>query len=197
MSYFDFNYPHTDFHELNLDWILSKIKEFEQRLDSISDDIVKKANEYTDSKLAGIQKDFADFKTEVNATLSDIDSKYAAFTSEVNRRLLIMDNRLDKMQDTVDSTIKVANDYTNQAIANNNEYIINETTKALSTVKVINYFTGEKISIQGMFDYLSQFHLTNAIRNGVLRDRQLTNQHIADLNISNTEIVIDGGNLLV
>lgn len=37
------NFPYTNIHELNLDWILKKIKEFDETLDSI---VAEKAQEY-------------------------------------------------------------------------------------------------------------------------------------------------------
>lgn len=36
------DFPYTDFHELNLDWILNKIKEFQERIDSFEDTVLKK-----------------------------------------------------------------------------------------------------------------------------------------------------------
>ena len=45
------DFPYTDFHEINLDWILNKIKEFQERIDSFEDTVLKKANAYTDSEI--------------------------------------------------------------------------------------------------------------------------------------------------
>lgn len=36
-------FPYTNFHDLNLDWIVSKIKEFESTMDAI---VAEKAEEY-------------------------------------------------------------------------------------------------------------------------------------------------------
>lgn len=36
------DFPYTDFHEINLDWILNKIKEFQERIDSFEDTVLKK-----------------------------------------------------------------------------------------------------------------------------------------------------------
>ena len=78
----------------------------------------------------------------------------------------------------------------------NNEYIVEQTTKALSTVTVLNYFTGERISIQDMFDYLAQFHLQNAITYEQIESRQKTVDFIVGLNKQVTEFVLNGGSLI-
>ena len=45
-------FPYSNFHELNLDWILQKIKELDEKVDSIEDRILKQANAYTDCRIA-------------------------------------------------------------------------------------------------------------------------------------------------
>ena len=152
-------FPYSDFHELNLDWILKKVQEMEDRLNSFEDTILKKANKYTDNEIMKlsekISKEFVDFTSEVTLKISNIDEKYENFTKYVNNRIELMESELVNINNYVQTILKQANEYTQNAIANNNEYIISETTKALSSVKVINYFTGAKVSVQDMFDYLS------------------------------------------
>lgn len=193
------DFPYTDFHEINLDWILTKITEFQTKLDSFEDTILKKANEYTDKEIIKlsqeINKEFISFTEKVTEKIADIDSKYEQFTKYVNNRITLMENELVKMNDYIQTILKQANEYTRQAIINNNAYIISETTKALSTVKVINYFTGESISIQEMFDYLSQFHLENAINYTVMASREKTYLEFNALNMTYTDLALNGGTL--
>lgn len=193
------DFPYTDFHEINLDWILNKVKEFQERIDSFEDAILKKANDYTDSEILKlsqkISKEFVDFTKEITDKIANIDSNYAQFVNYVNNRITLMENELIKMNDYIQTILKQANEYTTQAIINNNAYIINETTKALSTVKVINYFTGEKISIQEMFDYLCYFHLENAINYTVMASRKKTYTEFNNLNMTYTDLALNGGTL--
>lgn len=192
-------YPYTDFHEMNLDWILNKIKEFEEKLNSFEDNVLKKANEYTDSEIIKlsdkINLEFSNFTKEITEKIANIDSKYEQFIKYVNNRITLMENELVKMNDYIQTILKQANEYTQQAIINNNAYIISETTKALSTVKVLNYFTGESISIQEMFDYLSQFHLENSINYTVMASREKTYTEFNALNITYTNLALNGGTL--
>lgn len=39
-------FPYTNFHELNLDWIIEKIKEFKSEIDNIDDNITTIVQEY-------------------------------------------------------------------------------------------------------------------------------------------------------
>lgn len=193
------DFPYTDFHELNLDWILNKIKEFQERIDSFEDTVLKKANDYTDNEIIKLSQkisaEFVSFKKEIIDKIANIDSKYEQFVNYVNNRITLMENELVKMNDYIQTILKQANEYTQQAIINNNAYIISETTKALSTVKVINYFTGERVSIQEMFDYLCQFHLENAINYTVMASIEKTYTEFNNLNMTYTNLALNGGTL--
>ena len=57
-------FPYSNFHELNLDWILQKIKELEEKVDSIEDRILKQANAYTDASIAMLLLQLPDIITK-------------------------------------------------------------------------------------------------------------------------------------
>lgn len=194
-------YPYTNYHDLNLDWIIVKVKEFEERVNGIEGDILEQANKYVDEQLRlvveTLRVDYNNFINKVNSKIAGLDASYDNFVREVSDRIVLINSRIDRMQDTVDSVLSQANAYTQQAIANNNEYIIEQTTKALSTVTVVNYFTGQRISIQEMFDYLAQFHLENSINYSQMNTRALTYTQFNALNITYTDLALKGGTLYV
>lgn len=197
---FDNKYPYLDFHELNLDWVIAKITEFDKKLDNYEDTVLEKAKEYTDSAIkesySSLVSEFNTFKNEVTSLISGLDSRYDEFVNTVNYRMAITDANVLAISRKVDLVLSEANAYTNQAIINNNEYIIDQTTKALSTVTVLNYFTGARTSIQDMFDYLAQFHLQNAISVDTLVARAKTVNALISYNMTMTQLATNGATII-
>ena len=197
---FDNKYPYLDFHELNLDWVIAKITEFDKKLDEYEDTVLAKAKEYTDSAIqesySSLVTEFNEFKNEVTTLISDLDSRYDEFVNTVNNRMTITDANVAAISRKVDLVLDEANAYTNQAIINNNDYIIDQTTKALETVTVLNYFTGARISIQDMFDYLAHFHLQNAISVDTLVLRTKTVNELVAYNMTMTQLATNGATII-
>ena len=197
---FDNKYPYLDFHELNLDWVIAKITEFDKKLDNYEDTVLEKAKEYTDSAIqesySSLVSEFDTFKNEVTTLISGLDSRYDEFVNTVNNRMAITDANVLAISRKVDLVLAEANAYTNQAIINNNDYIIDQTTKALETVTVLNYFTGARTSIQDMFDYLSQFHLQNAILVDTLVARAKTVNSLIAYNMTMTQLATNGATII-
>ena len=71
-------FPYSNFHELNLDWVLARIKELDEKVDSIEDRILKEANAYTDQQIAILRRDFAELEADFTAFKSDINAQFAA-----------------------------------------------------------------------------------------------------------------------
>ena len=197
---FDNKYPYLDFHELNLDWVIAKITEFDKKLDNYEDTVLEKAKEYTDSAIqesySSLVNEFNTFKNEVTTLISGLDSRYDEFVDTVNDRMAITDANVLAISRKVDLVLAEANAYTNQAIINNNDYIIDQTTKALETVTVLNYFTGARTSIQDMFDYLAQFHLQNAISVDTLIARAKTVNSLIAYNMTMTQLATNGATII-
>jgi len=192
-------YPYTNYHNLNLDWVIGKIKEFEERMNGIEGDILAKANSYVDEQLQlavkTLQEDYTSFVADVENKIEGLDKSYEGFVADVTNRMVLMTARIERLQENVDSVLAQANAYTQQAIANNNEYVVEQTTKALGTVTVLNYFTGARTSIQEMFDYLAQFHLQNAISYSKMNTRALTYEQFNNVNMTYTDLALDGASL--
>lgn len=73
MGLFD-QFPYTNFHELNLDWVLQKIKELGSVYDNIDDRITKIVTEYLDKFIEG-----GDLEKIVTEVLEEITERVGSF----------------------------------------------------------------------------------------------------------------------
>ena len=87
--------------------------------------------------------------------------------------------------------------YTDAAIEQNNDYLLEEFTKQSIGIKVLNPFTGERIPIQDMINYLSNFHMQNSILVNTVVGRNNTVNQMVAYNASCTDLAINGATIVV
>lgn len=188
-------YPSTDFHELNLDWIINKIIELQNRVNNIKTEFLSEANKYTDeqiaNKIGAIQSDVNAFKIEVNNSLSEFGSEIETFKNVINAQITIMNAQLELFARRIDTAVQEANNYTTLAIQSNNDYIIEELKKGVA-VEIVNPASGEKQSIQDVINYLFSLHTINAITYDELVDKAITYDKLAALHITYEQLAING-----
>ena len=195
-NFFD-KYPYTDFHELNLDWILSKMRELEERVANIKEDILAEAKAYTDEQAAILQGNINTLAADVNAFKIIINDKVDTLNAEVVARLDGLDQDVIDLYTYIDNQIVISNARTDQAILNAKDDIYEHMMTELGKIKVINYFTGDLISVQDMFNYLAALHATDGITYTQLDGRNKTYSALAALNLTYTDIVMHGNTLIV
>lgn len=205
-------YPYTDFHELNLDWVIKQLNLFEERLKNLDESILEKANAYTDeqiaARLSGIESEFNAFKAEVENLIAGLDDKYEAFSSSiradydlfktlVNAQLTFTNNHISELEAQMANFLIAANAYTDVKVIQNNEEIITYLEQFLGQIKVINLFTGEKVTIQEMFNYLANLHTDDAITYEELEMRDRTVSEIIALDATYTDLVVRGNTIII
>lgn len=200
---FENKYPYTDFHELNLDWVISKLGEFGKRLDDVQLTIFEQIKEYTDERMAQMQaeinslkNDIDAFERDVNTQLAGVDARYDAFVAEVRAQFQLMRDDIAHFDEVIQSDIAQVNARTDAAITQNNEYLLEEIGKGIINVKVLNYFTGAYVTIQQMFDYLANFHLENSVTVNQLIARDKTYTELIAYDMSYTDLAVNGGNII-
>ena len=196
-------YPTQNGEMINLDWIISEVKRLNQNMDDLEERVLAAAlaatKEYVDEQMAGIRSDFNDLSDEVaslriyfDQKVSQLEGNYNTFVIAVRNELNTMTRRIEEFEQTVQNEIIAVNALTDLKIEANNEYILDEVAKGVVNVKVLNYFTGEYVTVQQMFDTLAQLHLENPISYNQLAAASITYTALAALNMTYTELAIKG-----
>lgn len=190
-------YPYTNMSDTNLDWVISTVKKLEQELADVQKKWTEESKKYTDEQIAILRQDIANLESDINAFKLEIQASQNTFEQTIINRILTIEFSFNQFKERVNDEVKSAYDYTNQAIDYNNAYLINELSKAARNLTVINYFTGLETTIQDMFNYLAQFHTENAITYNQLALRDKSVNDIISLDITYTDLALNGGSLIV
>ena len=190
---YNYEYPYTDPNRYNDDWLLNKMKELEGRLDGIIEETLALTKTYVDNRLETYQSQIDSIRQEI----AEVSQKTDTLSAHVAEEVLRLEAKILDAERQAESLFIIANNRTDLQIERNNEYIFREIEdNILSNITVINYFTGERVTVQNMFDYLASLHLQNAITYNGLRDKNLTYTELIAKSITYTELVKNGGTLL-
>lgn len=190
---YNFEYPYTDPNRYNSDWILSKMKDIEARLDGIVEETVRQTKIYVDEQLEFYQDQVNDVIAQFHELEKLVDDSINAIDDKLLASIEAMDKKVEDVRKEAQTLFIEANARTDTLIRQNNEYIFREIEdNILSNITVINYFTGERTSVQDMFDYLAQFHLENSINYNQLADKNITVSGLIAKRITYTELVKNG-----
>lgn len=182
-------FPYTNFHDLNLDWVLKEVKRVSEAVDKWSTEVLEAAKSYTDEKIAAE----AERANQANLELKQsVETSIRDFQNVVNGTIAGFQEQLNQQDAEIDANLVAARSYTNAQIAQNNEFLMEEISKGLIDLKVLNLFTGKYVTVQEMFDYLSAFHLTGAISIAQVANAQRTVTTVVGYQATCTDIVKDG-----
>lgn len=198
MDNFYNKYPYTDFHELNADFLLQRVKKIEEQIAGIKEEIEGEIFEWVQQQLAPYQEqlnqlieEVEELQEETEETLAAYDARITAFVNEVNGKIAQM------RQELIDS-INAVNTLTDTKIEQNNTYLLNQISENVGTLfQVLNPFTGTMMSIQEMIDYLSAFHIVDGIDYDTMNTRALTYAAFNALNITYTDLTLHGNTYYV
>lgn len=201
-------FPYSNFHELNLDWILQKIKELDEKVNSIEDRILKEANAYTDQQITILRREFAELEADFTAFKSDINAQFAAYTAKqdkafadykklVNAQIDLLEQEIRDARAELKTMLRQANAYTDASIAMLLLQLPDIITKNIKNAKVYNLLTGKYVTIQAMFDFLCLFHAPGALTCTGVFERNNTCTEIQQYNKTCNEFITDARNFIV
>lgn len=182
-------FPYTNFHDLNLDWILKEVDRVRTAVDTWSTEVLDAAKKYTDENVAAEAERANQANLELKQT---VETAIRDFQNVVNGTIAGFQEQLTQQDAEIEANLVAARGYTNAQIAQNNEFLMEEISKGLIDLKVLNLFTGKYVTVQEMFDYLSAFHLTGAISVAQIGNAQRTVNTVVGYNATCTDIVING-----
>ena len=194
---FEHLYPYTSFHEMNLDWVIAKLKEMDARIEGLKEEIITEtiaaSKEYIDERLASVISEFNDLKNDFNTlnnNFNSLNSEFISLRNSVAAQILELDNKID-------AAVVGVNQRTDLLLQNMYNRIFEDLSASLAQIKVINYFTGEEVSIQDMFNYLAMLHLNDSIDYDTMALRAKTYTQLANMNITFTNLAMHGNTLYI
>ena len=152
------NFPYTNFHEMNLDWVIKKVKEIDQISKTVNELLGKynaMFNKVTDLSTefdtfnAQMQAAFNQYKTETTAYINTVLDNFSVLLDQqseyYDRQLNQMDTRLTNIENTV-----------------------------VRAAYMESPFTGETVPVQQVIYELASLHTTDALTAGEYDAAELT-----------------------
>lgn len=151
---------------------------------------LNESKQYTDAAISKL-------KNDITVTISNLENTFNNKLSATNNRINETNNYIDEQLKNISNEFNKVYAQITTSIENNNDFIFEEISKNLAgELLVTNFFTGQRITIQAMFDYLSSFHAENGINYDTLVERNYSYDELAALKISYTQLVMNGNTLI-
>ena len=155
-------FPYSDFHELNLDWLIKTTKSIENAVNYLEEEFAK-IEVLTEEQInvminAAIATNNIDLYNRMTALKTQITQEYQTYcTNQINLLRTYLDNQ-DVYYDNL------AKSYADHAVVLANQYTDN---KVLNYTMMINPITGQYEDVRDVVDdIVSYFHTENALTAG-------------------------------
>ena len=182
---------------------LETLYQFSEKLNEIIDTVnatveygLAEAKAYTDQKIAEQTSYIDEAVAEVNRIHSEIETEFDQMMNLFDAKIQYITDQMTAFEAEMRADVASANHYTDLAIEQNNEYILQEMVKFLGQIKVINWFTGNLIPIQGMFDFLAILHTENSIIYSELALKEVDYDTLRDYHMTYTQLTMNGGSII-
>lgn len=174
--------------------LYKKLEEVIAEVNAIDQEAIQQA-------LDDMRAEIAKFEAQIQKQYNALDEKYQKLYEELNTSILELADTTAESLEELDTKIynlgESLKDIMDLKIEENNEYIFESIASEIIGIKVLNYFTGEKVTVQEMFDYLAQLHATDGITVTELITRQKTVNELIALKFTYTQLAQNGKNIIV
>lgn len=174
--------------------LYKKLEEIIAEVNAIDQDAIQQA-------LDDMRAEIAKFEAQIQNQYNALDEKYQKLYEELNTSILDLADTTAESLEELDTKIynlgESLKDIMDLKISENNEYIFESIASEIIGIKVLNYFTGAKVTVQEMFDFLARLHATDGITVTELITRQKTVNELIALNFTYTQLAMNGKNIIV
>lgn len=174
--------------------LYKKLEEVIAEVNAIDQEAIQQA-------LDDMRAEIAKFEAQIQKQYNALDEKYQKLYEELNNSIIDLADTTAASLEELDKKIynlgESLKDIMDLKIEENNEYIFESIASEIIGIKVLNYFTGKKVTVQEMFDYLAQLHAANGITVTELITRQKTVDELIALKFTYTQLAQNGKNIIV
>lgn len=166
------HWPYTNFHELNLDWIVKEIgivREEYQEVQKLAIDLEDLKNKYTEvyALFGELENDFVEFKNDVNNNFTNLETEFEQKFAEQSHQL---DVEFTQLETHVNS---ILTGFNAQLIAMDIK-LDNALNNLAQTLTMYNPFTGIEEPMANVIYQLASFHMQDALTAGTYDGFNLT-----------------------
>ena len=180
---------------------LEMVSKLYKKLEEVIAEVNEIDQEAIQQALDDMRAEIAKFETQIQKQYNALDEKYQKLYEELNNSILELADTTAASLEELDTKIYnlggSLKDIMDLKIEENNEYIFESIASEIIGIKVLNYFTGEKVTVQEMFDYLAQLHAMDGITVTELITRQKTVNELVALKFTYTQLAQNGKNIIV
>ena len=180
---------------------LEMVSKLYKKLEEVIAEVNEIDQEAIQQALDDMRAEIAKFEAQIQKQYNALDEKYQKLYEELNNSILELADTTAASLEELDTKIynlgESLKDIMDLKIEENNEYIFESIATEIIGIKVLNYFTGEKVTVQEMFDYLAQLHAADGITVTELITRQKTVNELIALKFTYTQLAQNGKNIIV
>lgn len=180
---------------------LEMVSKLYKKLEEVIAEVNEIDQEAIQQALDDMRAEIAKFEAQIQKQYNALDEKYQKLYEELNTSILDLADATAASLEELDTKIynlgESLKDIMDLKIEENNEYIFESIASEIIGIKVLNYFTGEKVTVQEMFDYLAQLHAADGITVTELITRQKTVDELIALKFTYTQLAQNGKNIIV
>lgn len=169
-------YPYTNFHDINLDFILKQFRELKKEyaeikqmkeeiyatFEGLENDIIRLQNMYN-----MLLENNNAFKNEIRdsftALANDINNTMASLERSLNSQLLNYTIETNEKFNNLASSVNLTINSFNRQLTAMNRRLDEALANLWTSLKMINPFTGQEESVLSVIDYLASLHMADGI----------------------------------